>query len=115
MLKEHEPPKEPVRVKAERRWRNAALRREIKEELQKPKLVDPNTPPETGDVISNDRRLDGPINRLERAFIRQIRDLMNEHAGRNLQFHAALIEHRKRILLKEKLRRLKLAQQNQGI
>ena len=37
MLKEHDPPKEPLRIKAERRWRNNALRKRLTEEETKAK------------------------------------------------------------------------------
>ena len=111
MLKEHEPPKEPLRVKAERKWRNNEVVKRLKEEKQKPKLVDPDKEPEPAELIINDGRLDGPIKRLENRFKKEIRDMMEGHTRRNLQLYAASIERRRYVLLKEKLRRLRLAQQ----
>jgi hypothetical protein len=111
MLKEHDPLKEPVRVKAERKWRNNDLAKRVRDEKQKPRLVDPNKEPEIAETINNDGRRDGPVKRFESRFIKQIRMTLNEHKLLNLKIYAAAIEHRRRILLKEKLRRLKLAQQ----
>jgi hypothetical protein len=114
MLKEHGPPKEPARIKAERKWTNADVRKRLKEEKQKPKLVDPNKPPEIAEVVTNEGRRDGPRNRFESKFKRDIRAMMEGHAEQRLKHYVAAIEHRRYVLLKEKLRRLKLAQQDQG-
>jgi hypothetical protein len=111
MLKEHDSPKEPLRVKAERRWKNNDLAKRVRSERQKPKRVDPNKEPEMAETILNEGRRDGPVKRFESRFIKEIRMTLNEHKLLNLKIYAAAIEHRKRILLKEKLRRLKLAQQ----
>jgi hypothetical protein len=85
----------------------------VKEEKQRPKLVDPNKEPEIGETIINDGRHDGPVKRFERQFLKEIRAMMKGHAKRNLQLYAEMIERRRYMLLKEKLKRLKLAQQNQ--
>ena len=114
MLKEHEPPKEPLRIKAERRWRNNHVRKRLIEEKQRPKLLDPNKEPEPADIITNDGRVDGPVKRLENKFKKEIREMLEGHAKRNLQLYAEMIERRRYKLLKEKLRRLKMAQQEQG-
>ena len=111
MLKEYETPKEPLRDVASRKWRNNQIRRRLTEEKQKPKLVDPDKEPEPADVIINDGRVDGPIKRFEDKFKKEIRDMMEGHTRRNLQLYAASIERRRYMLLKEKLRRLRLAQQ----
>ena len=111
MLKEHDPPKEPARVKAERRWTNSDVRKRLKAERAKPKQVDPNKPPEIAETITNVGRRDGPRNRFESKFLRDIRAMMEGHVINNLTIYAALIERRRRKLLAEKLRRLKLAQQ----
>ena len=114
MLKEHEPTKEPARIRAARKWRNAELRRRVKEDRQRPKLIDPNREPEIAETIINDGRRDGPIHRVERKFVRDIRTMLEGHVDRNLAIYAAVIERRRYKLLKEKLRRLKLAEQNRG-
>ena len=111
MLKEHEPQKEPLRIKAERKWRNNHVRKRLIEEKQRPKLFDPNKEPEPADIITNDGRVDGPVKRFESQFLRDIRDMLEGHTKRNLQLYAEMIERRRYILLKEKLKRLKAAQQ----
>ena len=78
-----------------------------KEERAKPRLVDPNKPPEVAEVIANDGRRDGPRRRFESKFIKDIRAMMEGHAAQRLKHYLAAIEHRRYLLLKEKLRRLK--------
>ena len=114
MLKEHDPPKEPARVKAQRKWKNNDLAKRVHGEKQRPRLVDPNKELEIAETIIKDGRRDGPVKRFESRFIKQIRMTLNEHKLLNLKIYAAAIEHRRRILLKEKLRRLQAARQNQG-
>ena len=110
MLKEHDPPKEPLRTKVERRWRNNALRKRLIEEKKKPRVVDPDALPEIAETIINDGRVDGPVKRFESQFLRDIRDMLEGHTKRNMQLYAASIERRRYLLLKEKLKRLKMAQ-----
>ena len=85
MLKEHDPPKEPLRIKAERKWKNNALRKRLIEEKQKPKLVDPNKEPEIAETIINEGRVDGSVKRFENQFLKDIRAMMEGHAERNRQ------------------------------
>lgn len=113
MLKDDGPPKEPLRVKAERKWRNNAVRKRIAEEKRKPQAKDPDETPEVARVISNDGRRDGSVMRMERKFLKDIRAMMEGRAAKNLAAYAASIEYRRRKLLAEKLRRLQLAQQGQ--
>ena len=115
MLKDDGPPNEPLRAKAERKWRNNQIRRRIHEERQKPKLVDRNKEPEPADLIVNEGRVDGPIKRFESQFLKDIREMMEGHAERNMRLYAASIERRRYLLLKEKLRRLKLAQHEASV
>jgi hypothetical protein len=110
MLKEHEPPQESASEKAARRWKNAEVRNRLRQAQQKPKLVDPNNEPEIAETITNDGRIDGPLNRFESKFKKEIRQMMEGYSQQNLAFYKAAIEHRRYILLKEKLSRLKLAQ-----
>ena len=110
MLKEHEPPKEKARYRAERKWKNAEARRQIKKAQQKPKLVDPNAEPEIAEIITNEGRVDGPVKRFESKLKRDIRAMLEGYSKRNLEQYAAWLQHRKYILLKEKLRRLKAQQ-----
>ena len=111
MLTEHEPPKEPARSKAERRWKNNQAIKKLKEKQQKPQIVDPNAKPEIGDVVANVGKVDERVRKFERKFAKEIRQMMEGYALKNLHFYAAAIEHRRMILLREKLRRAKLAQQ----
>ena len=113
MFKEHDPPKEKARNKAARRWSNAEVRKRVKQAQQEPKLVDPNKEPEIAETVTNQGRVDGPINRFESRFKREIRTMMNQHKALNLAIYAASIENRRRKLLAEKLRRLKLAHGDQ--
>jgi hypothetical protein len=113
MLKEHEI-KERARLRAERKWKNSEVRKRVKQRQEKPKLVDPDAKPEVAEVITNEGRRDGRVNRFENKFKRDIRLMMEGQAKLNLQIYATQLQHRHRVLLKEKLRRLKLAQQNNG-
>jgi hypothetical protein len=113
MLKEHEP-KEKARSKAERKWGNAEVRKRVRERQEKPKLVDPDAKPEVAEVISNEGRRDGRVDRFENKFKRDIRTMMSEQSRANLQSYAIWLDKRHRVLLAEKLRRLKLAQQSNG-
>jgi hypothetical protein len=111
MLKDDGPPKEPLRNVAERKWRNNHVRKLIVEERQKPKAKEPSDEPEIADTIINDGRRDGPVKRFERQFLKDIRAMMEGHAKRNLQLYAEMLQRRKVLLLKEKLKRLRAAQQ----
>lgn len=107
MLKDREPPKESAEQIATRKWRNNDLRKRIVEAKQRPKPRDVNDEPEIAEVVVNEGRVDGPVNRFESRFKKEIRAMMEGYADRNIQFYAAMIEHRRYKLLKEKLRRLK--------
>jgi hypothetical protein len=108
MLKEHEP-KEKARARAARKWNNADVRKRVKQRQEKPKLVDPDAKPELAEVITNKGRRDGRVNRFENKFKRDIKSMMTEQSKVNLQIYAFVLDRRLRVLLKEKLRRLKLA------
>jgi phage-related protein len=108
MLKEHEP-KEKARSKAERKWGNADVRKRVKQRQEKPTTVDPDAKPEIAEVISNEGRRDGRVNRFENRFKRDIRKMMDGQARLNLELYAMVLDRRHRKLLAEKLRRLKLA------
>jgi hypothetical protein len=111
MLKDDGPPNEPLRSKAERKWRNNEIRKRIVEERQKPKAKEPNNELEIAETIINDGRRDGPVKRFERQFLKDIRAMMEGHAKRNLQLYAEMLQRRKVLLLREKLRRLRAAEQ----
>jgi hypothetical protein len=113
MLEEYDPTKELAKIKGERRWTNAHVRKHVKEAQQKPKLVDPNREPEIAGVVINVGKRDGRINRFESRFKRDIRQMMEGYSATNLHHYLAYLERRRIKLLKEKLRRLKLAEQEQ--
>ena len=110
MLEDDGPPNEPSRTKAERKWRNNDLRRRIIEERQKPKAEQPSSEPEIAETIINDGRVDGPVKRFERQFLKDIRAMLEGHAKRNLQLYAKMLQRRRLLLLKEKLKRLRAAE-----
>jgi hypothetical protein len=114
MLKDHEPPKESARVKAERKWTNADVRKKIIEEKNRPKPRDVDAPPEIAETIINDGKLKGPVKNLERKFLRDIRAMIEGNATNNLKHYLAFLERRRIKLLKEKLRRLQAAEQASG-
>jgi hypothetical protein len=114
MLKGNKPPKEKAHSKASRKWRNHEMRKKLIEERQKPKLVDPNQEPEIAEIVTNEARLKGPIRRFENRFKKEIRAMLQSHVDKNLAIYAISLDRRKRILLTEKLKRLKLAQQANG-
>jgi hypothetical protein len=89
------------------------VRKRIAEEKRTPPAKDDNKTPEVAGVISNDGRRDRSVTRMERKFLKDIRAMMEGHAAKNLAAYAASIQHRRRKLLAEKLRRLQLAQQGQ--
>jgi hypothetical protein len=90
---------------------NAELRRQLVAKRAKPKLVDHDAPPEIAETIVNTERLKGPVRNFERKFLRDIRTIMDGHAAQTMKQYLAWLERRRYVLLKEKLRRLKLAQQ----
>ena len=55
------------------------------------------------DIIINEGRVDGPVKRFESQFFKDIREMMEGHAERNIKLYAASIERRRYLLLKEKL------------
>jgi hypothetical protein len=105
-----DPPKEPARKRAERKWRNYDLRKRVVAARQKPELVDTNNEPEIADTVTNDGRRDGSIRRFESKFKKDIRAMMEGHKQCVRTFYCASLQHQRRRLLLEKLRRLEAAQ-----
>jgi hypothetical protein len=106
----YDPATETSRLKAERKWRNNAVTARFLENRQKPKLVEVIAQPEIAETIINEGRKDGPINRLEAKFKREIREMLQGHADKSLKLYVASLAYRKRRLLLEKLRRLEARQ-----
>jgi hypothetical protein len=111
MLKDTDQPKEPLRSKAARMWKNNSVRKKLAEErqaLKKPQTDDPKVT----ELIINEGRKSGRITRFENKFKREIRTQMEGQAAQNVALYLKVLEHRKIRLLREKLKRLKAAQSN---
>lgn len=114
MMKEHDTLREPAEKIASRKWRNNSVRQKILAERRMPKRGDPSekeSQAEIAKVIKNEERLGSKVKRFENRLKKDIRAMMEGQANLNLQIYLMSLEHRKRVLLKEKLRRLKMAQQ----
>jgi hypothetical protein len=109
MLKDSDQPKEPLRNKAARMWKNNNVRKKIAEERQSLKESESDDP-EVTELIINEGRKSGRVTRFENRFKRDIREMMEGHAARNLALYLAALRNRKLILLREKLRRLQEAE-----
>jgi hypothetical protein len=111
-------PKESSEAKARRMWRNKSLIRkyklaELSQEAQLKLRLAPKEPERRlriGDVIETDGRRAGSVKRLETKFLKDIRAMLQGLMEQNLKLYAAYLAHRKHQLLREKLRRLELAQ-----
>jgi hypothetical protein len=116
MLKDDGPPKEPARRKAERKWRNSAVERTLKEERVKAVPIAPKEL-EAGDVIENDKVVAEAVTQFQTKFANEIRSMLERHTKRNILLYKLSLRYQKKRLLFEKLKRLeaKAAQQNQGI
>ncbi len=109
MLKDADHPKEPLRNKAARMWKNNNVRKRIAEERQA--SSEPvNNDPEVTELIVNEGRKSGRVTRCENRFKREIRAMMEGHAARNLALYLEALNARKVILLREELKRLQAGQ-----
>jgi hypothetical protein len=115
MLEDDGPPKEPARIKAERKWRNHAVERAFKEQKATATQI-AEKELEVGDVIENKERLGGSVIRAQTKFAKQIKEMLEGHTHRNLIEYKLALKARIRRLKYEKLKRLeaRVAQQNQG-
>lgn len=128
-------PKEPAAKRATRMWRN----KEISERFKKMKATGENAeqfpfgdgkkyfsteipkppknePPQPVEIIENDAQLKGPIRNFENRFKREIKAMLEGHKERNVMFYAAMIQHQRRRLMLEKIKRLEasIAQREGG-
>jgi hypothetical protein len=85
MLEDPDQPKEPLRSKAARMWKNNSVRKKIAEERQSRGKPDSSADPEITEVIINDGRKSGRISRFENRFKKYIRVMMGDTAKLNLQ------------------------------
>lgn len=107
MLKDDNPPKEPARNKAIRKWRNHSVEKSIKEERQKASAEPPEPKElEVGDVIENDKVMVGELVRAQTKFAKDIRDMLKHHTLRNTLLYKLSLRHQRKRLLYEKLKRL---------
>jgi hypothetical protein len=121
-MKDLEKPTESSEQIAERKWRNNALSKKLKEgKVPIPVMVDPqdidyvnkkvkvdkNPPPDVATVLVNKakRRPGG----FERKFLKEVRAILDERKQENLRLIRASIRHQKRRLMLEKIRRLELS------
>lgn len=112
-MKEHDPIKERAERIAARKWRNNDIRQKILAERNLPKRGDPSEKEreaEIAKVITNEERKGSKVKRFESKFKRELREMMEGQQKLRLQIYLIRLEHRRRILLKEKLKRLKAAE-----
>jgi biotin synthase-related radical SAM superfamily protein len=119
--------------RAARKWRNKELSERFKKAKEtgegeeqflsfngkKPhinaQVPKPPRDPEIAEALVNVGRKSGTITRFENRFKKEIRTMMEGHVRRNVEFYYAALQHRRYKLLKEKLRRLKAAQEQQPL
>jgi hypothetical protein len=114
MLKHPDDPrKESARRTAERKWRNHDLERRVKEERQKAESQ-PKKPKElaSADVIEGKHDRRGSVTRAQTKFAKDISEMMTGHKKHSVAIYLYLLECRRKRLLVEKLRRLRLAHPN---
>jgi phosphoglycerate-specific signal transduction histidine kinase len=109
MLKEHDGPKEPAEKRAERKWKNNQLRQKlIASKVPAHAVIDQNAPPAVATVVTTERPKAKSVTRFENRFKKDIRAMLDEHKERNMSAHLAIIQHQRRRLLLEKIRRLEV-------
>jgi hypothetical protein len=126
-------PKGPARTKAERRWRNHDLSARFKKmkatgegteqfsvyDGKKPFSTEVPKPPkepepvEPADLLEGKHDRRGSIVRAQTNFAKYIRETLEGHTQRNRLYYLISLEAKRKRLLVEKLRRLRLAQQDQ--
>jgi hypothetical protein len=118
MLKDSDDVRKSAKEKASRLWGNHDVSRRFKETQRKaaedagnePKAIEP------ADVIEQEKLIAGETTKLERKFLKEIRALLNEHVEQNTIRYLAYLDHRKKRLLAEKLKRLRAIEaQQQGV
>jgi hypothetical protein len=81
MRKDTDQPKEPLRNKAARMWKNNSVRKKIAEERQSRQKPERDADPEVTELIINEGRKSGRITRFENRFKREIRTQMEGPSG----------------------------------
>ena len=115
MLKHIDDIRKSARERAQRRWKNhqvtknfKAARKEAAEQLAKePKELEP------ADVLEQDKLIKGGMTKFESKFIKYIKEIMAGNSKTTLEMYLHSLEGKRRRLLREKLRRLQLAEAQQ--
>jgi hypothetical protein len=105
---------ESARRRAERKWRNHDLQKRILDEI-KLAQAEPKGPKsiEIADTIKNEELKKGTLVRAQTKFAKEIREMLEGHTKRNAELYLHSLQMKRKRLLVEKLRRLKLAQEPQ--
>jgi hypothetical protein len=114
MLKHMDDIRKSAKERAQRRWKNYQVEKEFKaaqqEAANKPKEPKPIEPSDTIEGKHDGR---GSLIRAQTKFAKDIREMMVGHSEKALAMYRHSLEHKRYLLLKEKLRRLLLAQARQ--
>jgi hypothetical protein len=113
MLKHIDDIRKSARERAKRRWHNHAVEKSFKaaqKEATESAAKEPK-PIELSDTIINEGLRSGSLIRAQTKFAKDIKEMMEGHGEKALALYRYSLEHKRRMLLKEKLRRLLLAQE----
>lgn len=113
MLKHIDDIRKSASERAKRRWDNYAVEKSFKaakmegaeKAAKEPKPIEPS------DTVINEGRRSGALLRVQTKFAKDIKEMMEGHGEKALALYRHSLEHKRRMLLKEKLRRLLLAQE----
>jgi hypothetical protein len=116
MLKHIDDIRKSARIRAARRWKNwevtknfkAAQKEATEGAAEEPKEILPS------DTIINEGLKSGSLVRAQTKFAKDIKEMMEGHSEKALALYRHSLEHKRYRLLKEKLRRLKLAEAQQA-
>jgi hypothetical protein len=112
MLKHIDDIRKSARERAKRRWHNHQVEKNFKaaqKEASEGAAREPK-PIEPSDTIINEGLKSGSLVRVQTKFAKDIKEMLQGHLKQNLMNYAISLEMKKRRLLREKLRRLQLAQ-----
>ena len=116
MLRHIDDVRKSARERAARKWKNhqvtknfKAARKEAAEQLAKePKSLEP------ADVLEQDKRIKEGTTRFESKVLKYIKELIEGQSKTALEMYLHSLEGKRRLLLREKLRRLRLAEAQQS-
>jgi hypothetical protein len=111
VLKHIDDIRKSARERAQRRWKNYQVERNFKAAQKEATGAQQQVKPvEPSDIIEGQQDRRGIVTRAQTKFAKDIRLMMEGHARRTLSLYLISLEAKRRRLLTEKLRRLKLAQ-----